>query len=84
MSLLSDVGGRRPTPDLPTVPKRILTMPDTEVLKTLRRALNYGGGFTAALAKAALLADEYNRAKILTEWPYLFNEYGPESNFEEV
>ena len=83
--MLSDIGGRRPTPTAynsqPPRPKEgdnsNLTMTDTEVLNTFKTAEKNGGSFMTHLARAGIAADPTNRALILRTWPEIYTAYGP-------
>lgn len=84
--ILSDIGGRRPTPtatppshgsDLTIRDNPNLTMTDPEVLNTFKSAEKHGGSFMTHLARAGIAADPVNRALILRTWPKIYQTYGP-------
>ena len=54
-------------------------MNQSEIFRTLQTASKYGGGFMQLLARAAIVADPDNKAKILKTWPEIINTYGPNS-----
>ncbi|QDP50031.1 MAG: hypothetical protein Unbinned3459contig1000_41 [Prokaryotic dsDNA virus sp.] len=49
--------------------------------QTLDRMETYGGGFVKGLAALYRRSDLRNQQKILTTWPELFEEYGPNGIF---
>lgn len=59
----------------------ILQQTDPSIPETLDRMESYGGGFVNAIVVAYRRADTNNKQKILTTWPELFVEYGPNSVF---
>ena len=59
----------------------ILQQTDPSLPETLDRMESYGGGFVAALVVTYRRADTNNKQKILTTWPELFVEYGPNGIF---
>ena len=59
----------------------ILQQTDPSLPETLDRMESYGGSFVAALVTTYRRADTNNKQKILTTWPELFVEYGPNSVF---
>ncbi len=86
--MISDIGGRRPTPTAhnsqpPSRPKgdnsnlSVSPMNQSEVLNTFKTALNHGSSFESALGKAGILADADNKALMLRTWPFLLQKYGP-------
>mgnify|MGYP003108650409 FL=1 len=88
--MISDIGGRRPTPTAynsqPPRPREgdnsnlsVSRMNQTEVLNTFKTALNHGSGFESALGKAGILADADNKALMLRTWPFFLQKYGPSS-----
>ena len=92
--MISDIGGRRPTPTSynsqpPSRPKgdisnlSVSRMNQTEVLNTFKTALNHGSGFESALGKAGILADADNKALMLRTWPFFLQKYGPSSALYE-
>tara|TARA_R100001082_G_scaffold82947_1_gene49736 strand:+ start:579 stop:866 length:288 start_codon:yes stop_codon:yes gene_type:complete len=86
--MISDIGGRRPTPasyrsQSPSRPNgdnsnlSLSPMNQSEVLNTFKTALNHGSSFESALGKAGVLADADNKALMLRTWPFLLQKYGP-------
>ena len=89
MNGLSDTGGRRPTPE-----RRFLSRPEADQPRHLKPidsklsdqaifdlteiALEKGGNFEKAMARAIREADPTNKALILEQWPQLIDKYGPE------
>tara|TARA_R100000458_G_scaffold52454_1_gene53981 strand:- start:143 stop:415 length:273 start_codon:yes stop_codon:yes gene_type:complete len=85
--MISDIGGRRPTPDRqPTQPgadqhrhpepiDRKLS--DQEIFDLSEIALKKGGSFEQAMARAIREADPSNKRLILEQWPQLIDKYGP-------
>lgn len=58
-----------------------LQQSDPTIYETLDRMQTYGGGFVSGLASLYRKSDPSNKHKILTTWPELFEEYGPNGIF---
>jgi len=50
-------------------------MMNNELYRTLRAMENYGGGFAAAIAAAASIADSNNLQRLQDAFPELFAKY---------
>ncbi len=85
--MISDTGGRRPTPDRQTNPAgpdpRHSEPIDSKltpqaIFDLTEAALKKGGSFEIALAKAIREGDPTNQRLILEQFPRLIDKYGPD------
>jgi hypothetical protein len=54
-------------------------MTDPDIYWTFQTAMQFGGGFYQALAKAGVKADSSNKQRIIKAFPELYATYGPAS-----
>lgn len=59
----------------------ILQQSDPTIYETLDRMEIHGGGFVAGLAQLYRRSDASNKQKILSTWPEIFSEFGPNGIF---
>ena len=58
-----------------------LQQADPTIYETLDRMETYGGGFVSGLAQLYRRSDVSNKQKILSTWPEIFSEFGPNGIF---
>ena len=88
--MISDIGGRRPTPDRqPTQPAQRhahdgrhpepidFTLSNQDIFELTEAVEKRGGSFEKALALALRRADPTNKRLILEQWPQLVTKFGP-------
>ena len=89
--MISDIGGRRPTPDRqPTQPAFghahdgrhpapiDSKLSDQDIFELTEAVGKRGGSFEQALALALRRADPTNKRLILEQWPQLVTKFGPD------